>query len=64
VIRVHTLFCVHAVFRNFTLCDYGLRLVIGPLPSADTAAKLCKTLERFRLTCQPTFFVGRHLALD
>jgi hypothetical protein len=41
-----------------------LRLVIGPLASADAAAKLCKTLERFRLTCQPTIFAGRHLALD
>jgi hypothetical protein len=41
-----------------------LRLVIGPLPSADAAAKLCRTLERFRLTCQPTIFAGRHLALD
>jgi hypothetical protein len=41
-----------------------LRLVIGPLPSADAAAKLCTTLERFRLTCQPTIFAGRHLALD
>jgi hypothetical protein len=28
------------------------------------AAKLCATLERFRLTCQPTIFAGRHLALD
>jgi hypothetical protein len=41
-----------------------LRLVIGPLPSANAAAKLCTTLERFRLTCQPTIFAGRHLALD
>src|SRR5579864_3411163 len=41
-----------------------LRLVIGPLPSADAAAKLCTTLERFRLTCQPTIFAGRHLTLD
>ena len=41
-----------------------LRLVIGPPPSADAAAKLCRTLERFRLTCQPTIFAGRHLALD
>lgn len=41
-----------------------LRLVIGPLASADAAAKLCTTLERFRLTCQPTIFAGRHLALD
>jgi hypothetical protein len=41
-----------------------LRLVVGPLPSADAAAKLCTTLGRFRLTCQPTIFAGRHLALD
>jgi hypothetical protein len=41
-----------------------LRLVIGPLVSADAAARLCKTLERFRLTCQPTIFAGRHLTLD
>ena len=41
-----------------------LRLVIGPLPSADAAAKLCATLGRFRLACQPTIFAGRHLALD
>ncbi len=41
-----------------------LRLVIGPLASADAAAKLCSTLGRFRLTCQPTIFAGRHLALD
>src|SRR5580700_2279673 len=41
-----------------------LRLVVGPLVSADAAAKLCTTLERFRLTCQPTIFAGRHLALD
>jgi hypothetical protein len=41
-----------------------LRLVLGPLASANAAAKLCTTLERFRLTCQPTIFAGRHLALD
>jgi hypothetical protein len=41
-----------------------LRLVLGPLASANAAAKLCKTLEHFRLTCQPTIFSGRHLALD
>jgi hypothetical protein len=41
-----------------------LRLVVGPLVSADAAAKLCTTLGRFRLTCQPTIFAGRHLALD
>src|ERR1700688_1238613 len=41
-----------------------LRLVVGPIASAGAAAKLCTTLERFRLTCQPTIFAGRHLALD
>ena len=41
-----------------------LRLVVGPLVSADAAVKLCTTLERYRLTCQPTIFAGRHLALD
>jgi hypothetical protein len=41
-----------------------LRLVVGPLASADAAAKLCRTLERFRLTCQSTIFAGRHLTLD
>jgi hypothetical protein len=41
-----------------------LRLVLGPLASAGAAAKLCTTLERFRLTCQPTIFAGRHLTLD
>jgi len=41
-----------------------LRLVVGPLVSADAAARLCTTLERYRLTCQPTIFAGRHLALD
>jgi len=39
-------------------------VVIGPLPSAYAAAKLCRMLQRFRPTCQPTIFVGRHLALD
>jgi hypothetical protein len=41
-----------------------LRLVVGPLVSADAAARLCTTLARFRLTCQPTIFAGRHLTLD
>src|SRR5580658_6975027 len=41
-----------------------LRLVVGPLASADAAARLCRTLEHLRLTCQPTIFAGRHLTLD
>jgi hypothetical protein len=36
----------------------------GPLVTAHAAAKRCTTLERFRLTCQPTIFAGRHLAPD
>jgi hypothetical protein len=41
-----------------------LRLVVGPLVSADAAARLCTTLKRFRLTYQPTIFAGRHLTLE
>jgi hypothetical protein len=41
-----------------------LRLVVGPIASADAAAKLCRTIERFRLICQPTIFAGRHLTRD
>jgi hypothetical protein len=41
-----------------------LRLVVGPLPSADAATKLCKALERYRVSCQPTLFAGQHLALE
>ncbi len=41
-----------------------LRLVVGPLVSTDAAARFYTTLERFRLTCEPTTFAGRHLALD
>jgi hypothetical protein len=32
-----------------------LRLVIGPLPSANAAAKLCTTLGRFRLPSADDF---------
>jgi hypothetical protein len=41
-----------------------LRLVVGPLASADAAARLCTALGRFRLTCQPTVFPGRHSTLE
>jgi hypothetical protein len=34
VIRPDSPFWVHAVFHNFTFCDYELRLVAGPLVSA------------------------------
>jgi hypothetical protein len=41
-----------------------LRLLVGPLPSAEAAAQLCASLAAFRLFCQPTTFDGRHLALQ
>lgn len=41
-----------------------LRLVVGPLNSADAATRLCASLNRYRLPCQPTIFAGQHLALD
>jgi hypothetical protein len=41
-----------------------LRLVIGPLASADAASKLCGSLSAYRLHCEPTIFGGQHLALE
>jgi hypothetical protein len=41
-----------------------LRLLAGPLVGAAAAAKPWTTTQRSRLTCQPTIFAGRHLALD
>jgi hypothetical protein len=41
-----------------------LRLVIGPLQSADAATHLCATLSAYRLYCEPTIFAGQHLALE
>jgi hypothetical protein len=32
--------------------------------AASRKSSVRTTLERFRLTCQPTLFAGRHLALD
>ncbi|HEY2534977.1 MAG TPA: hypothetical protein VGJ20_44915 [Xanthobacteraceae bacterium] len=40
-----------------------LRLVAGPLRSADAAAQLCAALAPFRLFCEPTHFAGQRLAL-
>jgi hypothetical protein len=44
----------------------GLASVIRPNTPfcVHAAARLGTTLARFRLTCQPTIFAGRHLALD
>lgn len=41
-----------------------LRLVAGPLASADAAIALCADLVAYRLVCQPTVFAGQHLALE
>ena len=41
-----------------------LRLVVGPFASAETAAQLCTSLQRFHQYCQPTIFAGQHLALE
>jgi hypothetical protein len=40
-----------------------LRLVIGPLNNAGTAARLCATLTATGLPCQPTVFDGQRFAL-
>jgi hypothetical protein len=40
-----------------------LRLVIGPLSNAGTAARLCATLTASGLPCQPTVFDGQRFAL-
>jgi len=41
-----------------------LRLVVGPFANAERAAELCASLAAFRLSCQPTMFDDRHLALQ
>lgn len=39
-----------------------LRLVVGPISNAGNAAKLCATLARTGMSCQPTIFEGQRLA--
>ncbi len=41
-----------------------LRLVLGPLQSADSASRLCASLLAYRLSCEPTIFAGQHLTLE
>jgi hypothetical protein len=41
-----------------------LRLVLGPLPNFDAAARLCASLTPYRVFCQPTPFDGQHVALQ
>lgn len=40
-----------------------LRLVVGPLAQAGSAAQLCSTLTMFGMFCQPAVYDGQHLAL-
>ena len=41
-----------------------LRLVLGPLPNSDAAARLCTSLAPYRVFCQPTGFDRQHVALQ
>ena len=41
-----------------------LRLIVGPLVSADAAAHLCAALAAYKMFCEPTIFAGQHLALE
>jgi hypothetical protein len=41
----------------------GLRLIVGPLPDAETASRLCAILSAARRSCQPAPFAGQHFAL-
>jgi hypothetical protein len=40
-----------------------LRLIVGPIANAATAARLCASLASAGLSCQPTMFEGQRLAL-
>lgn len=41
-----------------------LRLVVGPFVNAEAAAQACASLAAVRVSCQPTMFDRRHLALQ
>jgi hypothetical protein len=40
-----------------------LRLIVGPVTTAEAAAQLCASLALFRVFCRPAPFAGDHLAL-
>jgi hypothetical protein len=40
-----------------------LHLVVGPIPNAATAARLCATITAAGALCQPSSFDGQRLAL-
>jgi hypothetical protein len=41
-----------------------LRLIVGPLPDAEAATRLCASLSAARRFCQPTLFAGQNFALS
>jgi hypothetical protein len=60
----HGLVPTVALRETSRLNNPELRLVIGPLSSADAATELCASLTAYRLHCEPTIFGGQHLALE
>jgi hypothetical protein len=42
---------------------FDLRLVVGPLPNAENAARLCAALAALGVNCQPAIFNGERMAL-
>lgn len=42
---------------------FDLRLVVGPLPNAEHAARLCATFAALGVNCQPAIFNGERMAL-
>jgi hypothetical protein len=52
-----------AVRENSKTHGVDLRLVIGPIPDAEAASRLCMTLAEARHYCQPVAFEGQRLAM-
>lgn len=52
---------VHARERRPSVVD--LRLVVGPIPNAATAARMCATIAAAGALCQPSVFRGQRLAI-
>lgn len=50
--------------RDRTGGQIELRLIVGPIPNAAAAARLCASLAGAGLSCQPTMFEGQRLALN
>src|SRR5712672_2888743 len=51
-----------AVRENSRAKSAELRLIVGPLPDVETAARLCAKLTSARRYCQPVAFEGQRLA--